>query len=95
MATQSTVPLGLVIVVAIIVVWILHKLATAAKEAIGSVELGVGTVDGEFGRDVYYSRRSPSIELDPSNPAVDERMRELIFESNRQIAADDAAEGSS
>jgi len=94
MAAQSTIPLGLVIVVAIVAAWILHKLVEP-KPATGTVELGDPTVTGESvvsGTDVYFSQRSPSIELDPSNPAVDSHMRQLIFESSAAIASDDAHE---
>lgn len=88
----GSIPIGLVIVLALVAAWLLHKLVEQ-KEATGSVELGVGTVDGVFGNDVYYSRRQPSIEtVDDGNPAVDKRMRELIYESSRVISEDDAAE---
>lgn len=88
----SSIPIGLVVVLAVVAAWILHKLVEE-KAVHGEVELGVGTVDGVYGNDTYYSRRQPSIEtVDDGNPAVDANMRRLIYESNRIISEDDAAE---
>ena len=91
----SSIPLGLVIVVLLVAAWILHEIAKT-KEAHGDVSLGDPTVTGEAvlpGTDVYWSRRTDSIELpDPANPALNDDMRELIWRSNRAIAADDAEE---
>lgn len=87
-------PLGMIIVLALILAWILHAVA-GDKDPHGDVELGDPTVTGDSviaGTDVYYSRRGPSIELTPDNPAVDPLMRQLIFESSSRIAADDDEE---
>lgn len=53
----------------------------------GSVDLGVGTVDGVYGGD--YTTPAPA--ADPNNPAVDPTMHALVNQSNQAIAAFDAA----
>ncbi len=77
-----------------LVAWLLTKHA-APKDPTGTVELGVPTLNGIYGADVYYSDHyvaggggpaQPAIP--PVNPAVDPRMRELIDQSNAAIAAD-------
>lgn len=89
----GSIPLALVLVVVIIAAWILHRVLEP-KAARGDVSLGDPTVTGDSvlpGTDVYWGRRVDSIELeDPSNPAIDQSMRDLIFRSNNAIAADEA-----
>ena len=88
----GSIPLALVLVLVIVGAWILHKVLEP-KQAHGDVSLGDPTVTGDAvlpGTDVYWSRRTDSIELDPSYPAIDQSMRDLIFRSNNAIAADEA-----
>lgn len=88
----GSIPLALVLVLVIVAAWILHKVLEP-KTAHGDVTLGDPTVTGEAvlpGTDVYWSRRTDSIELDdPSNPGVSDAVRDAIFRSNRAIAADE------
>ena len=89
----GSIPLALVLVIVIVAAWILHKVLEP-KAAHGDVTLGDPTVSGASvlpGTDVYWSRRTDSIELDdPSNPALNDEMRALIWRSNAAIAADEA-----
>jgi hypothetical protein len=82
----------MIVALAIVAWFIFRTLAGPAKEVRGDVELGIPTVTGSSvvpDSDIYYSKRGPSLELDPGNPAIDSRMRELIFESNARIRADE------
>jgi hypothetical protein len=67
---------------ALIALWL-----TSRRSPIADVELGVGTVNGIYGNDTYYSDRPSGV---PStNPATNPEMRRLIDLSNRLIAEDD------
>jgi hypothetical protein len=69
---------------------------TRPRQPTASVELGVGTVDGVYGNDIYYSAGpgGPGVNTPgPANPAVNNEMRALIDRSNAAIAADDADGG--
>jgi hypothetical protein len=67
---------------AALVLWLLRP--KPQREVTGNVELGVGTIDGEYGRDYYFVNRPPA--PTPDNPAVDPKMHELIEQSNLFIA---------
>jgi hypothetical protein len=56
------------------------------KPRTASVELGVGTVNGVYGNDIYYSAHGV-IAPTADNPAEDPEMRRLIDQSNAAIAA--------
>ena len=63
--------------------WLCTK-AARARSVTGDVELGVGTVDGIYGNDIYYSPR-PSTLPAPTNPVM-----EAIERSNAALARDRA-----
>lgn len=75
--------------------WALWYVAKPRVPA-GTVELGVPTVDGVYGNDIYYSAGpgGPGVATvspaNTNNPATNPRMRELIDRSNAAIVADDA-----
>jgi len=81
---------------AAVVAWWLTRNRTPT----GNVELGIPTVTGSPvlpGTDIYYSDRVTGPAGAPlgynSNPAVNDRMRELIDESNASISYDDSLQG--
>lgn len=66
------------------VAWFFREKKT--PDASGTVELGVPTVDGVYGNDVYWSKRGTVAPPD-DNPAEDPTMRDLIDQSNAAIRA--------